>query len=116
MKRKPIPKKMRDEMAEDKFYKKCCIADSDCEGTIQWHHNLRFAGSNVNRKSCILPVCEHHHRIADRHDIRDKLNLIMAARMSDDEIEMYSKVIRYDLMRPMIIPWNPCPSISCYVS
>jgi hypothetical protein len=90
-------------MAEDPFYKKCCLADGECSGRIEWHHNLCWAGSNVNNKSCILPLCHHHHMIADYRDIKDKLNRIMAGRMTDDEKVNFSKVVRYDLMVPLLV-------------
>lgn len=84
---KPIPEKQRLEMSDDPFYKKCCVADFSCRGKIQFHHNLIFAGKRQNVG--ILPLCEYHHRIES--SIKDKLDWIMLNRMSDSELDIYSK-------------------------
>jgi len=96
---KPIPPKLRAEMSKDKFYSKCCIADNTCSGVIQWHHNLIFQGKRQNTKSSILPVCKSHHDRADTREIREKINWIMLNRMSDMEIEHYSKAIDYQQLK-----------------
>lgn len=84
---KPIPVKQRLEMSEDPFYKECCISDTSCRGVIQWHHNLIFAGKRQNVG--ILPVCEAHHR--RESEFKDSLDRVMLNRMSDTELQMYSK-------------------------
>ncbi len=92
---KPIPPKLREEMSQDKWYKKCCIADSECSNKIEWHHNLIFRGQRENVKEAILPVCQAHHRKADTREIREKLDHIMLQRMSDEQLEYYSKARNY---------------------
>lgn len=92
-----IPPAMREQMAEDKFYTKCCIADIICSGRIEWHHNLIHAGKRVNEIFCILPVCSTHHRM--EASFKDKLNYIMLKRATDDELRKYSKAIDYIAMR-----------------
>lgn len=82
-------------MADNKFYKKCCIADTNCSGRIEFHHNLIFAGKQVNEEFCILPICYYHHE-KEKHQIyKEKLNWIMWGRATDEQILRYSKAINY---------------------
>lgn len=100
---KPIPKEMREEMSQDKFYKKCCIADKECSGVIQWHHNLiSYVNGNkgrVNEIFCILPVCKEHHDKADTTLIREKLDWVMWNRASEYQITFYSKATNYKIRK-----------------
>lgn len=90
-----ISEELKNEMSDDKFYKKCCIQDSDCLGRIEWHHNLIFKGQQVNEKFCILPVCKWHHD-REKHQIyKEKLNWIMWNRATSEQITFYSKAIDY---------------------
>lgn len=57
-----IPKKLREEMSKDPYYKRCCLHNLDCSGKIEWHHALTFAGKQIQRKFAIVPACEHHHK------------------------------------------------------
>lgn len=91
---KPIPKKMRDEMAEDSFMKSCCLQGFDsCSGRIEWHHNLIYASNRVNEKFCILPLCSEHHKKESRY--KKILNRIMVWRATYDECRRYSKAVDY---------------------
>lgn len=79
---RPIPEKLKDEMASDPFYSRCCLLwIGGCSyGKIEWHHNEIYAGRQTNEKEAILPLCVAHHKLADRKDIRELLNIIMQAR------------------------------------
>lgn len=88
---KPIPPKQRKKMAEDLFYWSCCVADDQCSGNIQWHHNHTWQGKRTNEVFGILPVCEYHHRIES--SIKDRLDWVMLNRMSDIELKTFSKAV-----------------------
>jgi len=89
----PIPKKLRDEMAADPYYRRCCITGRPKGAVkIEWHHNLIFAGRQVQEKWCILPVSEAVHIQANFRDMREKLNWVMLNRATDEELARYSKV------------------------
>lgn len=90
-----IPEQLRDELSQDKFYKECCISDNDCDGKIEWHHNLIFAGKQVNETFCILPVCQYHHEKEKHLIYKEKLNWVMWARATHEQILEYSKAIDY---------------------
>ena len=87
---RPIPDKLKQEIVADKFYKKCCLCG--CR-QVQWHHNLIFAGRQVNEKECILPVCEVCHNKARNMEVREQLDLIMLTRMSPEQMKKYSKAV-----------------------
>jgi hypothetical protein len=92
-----IPKKLRDEMAADPFYTRCCITGElgTRSNPIQWHHNLIFAGKQVQEKFCILPIRKSIHDQVHHELIRDRLNWVMLNRATYEELERYRKVLNY---------------------
>jgi hypothetical protein len=96
-----IPKKLREELAEDPFYKTCCITGdtSTREDPIQWHHNLIYAGKQVQQKFCILPIKASIHEKVSNGEIADLLDWVMLNRASVDELHEFSKVrnLSYEL-------------------
>lgn len=96
---RPIPVKLRNELSEDKFYKKCCLQSSDCKGRIEFHHNLIFAGKQVNESFCILPLCHWHHEREKHQIFKEKLNWIMWCRATNEEVKKYSKAIDYQSIK-----------------
>ena len=92
-----IPPELIIELSNDPFYKKCCLDNFvyPCSGKIEFHHNLIYAGKQVNEKFCILPVCKMHHDIEKHTIIKEKLNWIMWGRATDEQILRYSKAINY---------------------
>lgn len=92
----PIPPKLREEMSQDPFYKKCCIT-GQTSGKIDWHHNLTFGGKRQNEKFCILPLAkEVHDKIAYYKELCD---WIMWNRANESEIQRYSKAINYQQVK-----------------
>lgn len=77
----------------DLFYRRCCLYDKTCSGPLQQHHNLIYAGRQVDDFWAILPLCQSHHEVADRKDVKKKLNAIMLSRASGGHVE-YEKVRR----------------------
>ena len=59
--RSPIPKAIREELAEDPYMKKCALQDSYCSGRVEWHHAFTYAGKRVNELWSIIPLCHEHH-------------------------------------------------------
>jgi len=91
-----IPKKLLNDILCDPFYKRCCIT-GEASGKIDFHHNLIFAGKQVQEKFAILPVHNsiHQYHMGITSDIKEELNKIMASRMTEEELNLYSKVIDY---------------------
>lgn len=59
---RPIPKKLRDELQNDEYYKRCARdIDGDCKGRITWEHAFIYAGKQINAKWAIIPLCWYHH-------------------------------------------------------
>jgi len=90
---RPIPKKLREELSNDPFYKKCCITGL---GDVEWHHNLIYAGRQVNEKFCILPLNKEVHKNIVKYKTR--CDWIMWSRATPKEIEIYSKAYGYKQM------------------
>lgn len=111
-----IPKKLRADMAADPFYKRCVISGQT--GTrwdpIEWHHNLIYAGRQVQRKFAILPVKRSLHLQANDKQLRAQLDWIMWNRASEDEVIEFSKAKNYGMYRMalncMFGRWSTTPA------
>lgn len=92
-----IPKPLNEEMNRDPFYRKCCLSsDGKCEGRVERHHALIFAGKQLQKKFCILPACGgFHHRYANRKDIKERFDHVLLNRATDQELEEISKAKNY---------------------
>lgn len=94
-----IPEKQIIQMANDPFYKKCCIADETCSGRLEYHHNLIYAGRQVNEPFCILPLCHFHHEHEKDTETGEHLDYIMLCRATDDDLRRFSKAVDYLALR-----------------
>lgn len=90
---KPIPAEIKEKLSNDPFMKECCIASNECEGRIEWHHNLIYGGKRQNEWWSILPVCHFHHMKESQY--KSKLNDVMCNRASYDELMPFCKAINY---------------------
>lgn len=105
----PIPLKMREEMSKDPFYGRCCVTGR--LGKVEWHHNLIFAGKQVNEKFAILPLIEEIHDRVHEKVFKEIVDWIMLNRASDDELVKYGKVrnlkFERDRLNREMGPWYP---------
>ncbi len=93
---RPIPPGLREDMANDPFYSKCCVTGATNE-KIEWHHNLTFGGRQVNEKWCILPLAKSvHDNIVKYKEVCD---WIMLNRANHEELERVSKAIDYQKLK-----------------
>lgn len=87
-----IPQSLKDELAADPYYQKCCLDYTGmCEGRIEWHHALLYGGRQQNRKFCILPLCHGHHLRAENREIKAKLEAIMVSRATAEDLAEYPR-------------------------
>lgn len=98
---RPIPQKVKKQILEDSFYEKCCITGLfSSEVKIDWHHNFKYAGKQIDEKWSILPL-ERYYKGKNFHqyhegitkEIQEKLDWIMLNRATDEELKKYSKCI-----------------------
>jgi hypothetical protein len=87
---RPIPKKLRNEMNADPYYKVCCMNNRDCEGRLEWHHTIIHSGRQLNEKWAIVPACKHHH-----DNDEEQLQLLALNRATIEELSVISKAIRW---------------------
>lgn len=90
-----IPTKLREELTSDPQYQ-LCIYHNSHHGPhmkIEWHHNLIFAGRQVQEKWCILPVCVDVHLQANNTEVRQQMDWIMLSRATLEELRRYSKAV-----------------------
>lgn len=89
---RPIPKKLREDMDADPFYKQCCITGRKDE-KIDFHHNMIYAGRQLNEKFAILPLAKSiHDRIIA---YKEKCDWVMLNRATPEQLKKYSKAIDY---------------------
>lgn len=87
---RPMPPSLRADCEADPFYQRCCISGALAKNTkIDWHHNLIFAGRQVNEKWCILPLAKDIHDNIVQY--KEKCDWIMLNRATDDDLRRYSK-------------------------
>ncbi|MDD5110861.1 MAG: hypothetical protein PHI63_06675 [Patescibacteria group bacterium] len=87
-----IPAKLKKEMAADPFYARCCISGDLARNTkVEWHHNLKFRGKQVQEKFAILPLRADIHR--DVQHWKRVCDWIMLNRATDEQLKKYSKAV-----------------------
>lgn len=122
-----MPAKLRREMNDKLFYGRCCLTGTgkpnhlasrfDPE-KIEWHHNLIFAGKQVQEEFAILPILKRLHDDVSNPEVKDRCDWIMLNRATEDQIKKYSKVVnlqrrldelneRYGAWSEGIYPMNP---------
>lgn len=77
---RPIPIKMREELAEEKRMKYCVaigLGFGFCLPRIEWDHVWIYAGRQINEKWAIVGVCSKHHRAKEGNPLLK--NCIMRA-------------------------------------
>lgn len=89
---RPIPKKVREEINSDPFYKACCLCGSS---GIQIHHNLIHSGRQSDDIKTMLPLCVDCHDMARKSCTKERLDLVMLKRMNSEEITAISKAVNY---------------------
>lgn len=101
-----IPDKLRKEMAEDPFYKTCCLygqvlngTKHECKGNVTWEHTLIYAGSKIQEKWAIIPLCEKYHGVnwyQDSGYLVKEVNVWVALnRATYEDLKRFSKAVNY---------------------
>lgn len=79
-------------LEEDPRMKVCCLRHlGGCNGRIEWHHNLIYAGRQCDMPNTILGVCSEHHEMARNKEIKEQLDQIMLNQMTDRDYDLVSK-------------------------
>lgn len=90
-----IPPELRAKLDADPWMHRCCITGRTDE-KIEWHHNLIFAGRQVNEDWAILPLLESvHDDIPGAPALRELCDWIMLNRASEDQLRPYCKSTNY---------------------
>lgn len=92
---RPIPKKLREQLAQDPFMKRCCFPGCS-EIRVEWHHVFLYAGKQINERFSIVPACVFHHR-GKGFDKRT-FERIALSRATQEELDRYP-MRNWDQMR-----------------
>ena len=86
-----LPTKLRRDLASDPFYKRCAregLHGHECAGRITWEHAMYYAGTQLQKKWAIIPLCEKAHNCGpwqDRGDMNKTVNEWIALNRAGDE-------------------------------
>lgn len=90
-----IPERLKENMANDPYYKKCARFGLSCAGRITWEHAWIYAGKQIQEKWAIIPLCEYHHDVGsyqDKGNLNKKENQrISLLRATNDDLMKYPK-------------------------
>lgn len=84
-----MPTELRNELAKDKYYKRCSIEDANCKGRITWEHAMEFRGSQVQERWAIIPLCWRHH-LGDLLN-KEKNHWIALSRATEEDLDKYPR-------------------------
>jgi hypothetical protein len=90
---RPIPEKLKKEMSEDAFMKRCARESIDCNGRITWEHAFTYAGRQINEKWAIIPLCVYHHLGKGLN--KEKNRIIAIQRASPMDLAKYPKLFAH---------------------
>lgn len=97
-----LPAKLKKELLEDPFYRVCArkgLHGHECEGRITLEHAIIYAGSQVQKKWAIIPLCAKAHAVdefQDGGDLNKGINKWIAYnRATDNELLEISKATDY---------------------
>ena len=88
---RPIPSKLRQEISQDNFMKKCCLCYNQFP---EWHHAIIFQGKQLNEKWAIVPACKWCHK-----NRLEELEYVALERATDEELQRISKGVNYKQRR-----------------
>lgn len=98
----PIPIKLRKELVADRYYKTCCLKEFPnhiCGGRITWEHTIIYAGSQLQTRWAIIPICASAHNVdafQDAGTIKKEVHVWVALnRALPSELQAISKATDY---------------------
>lgn len=84
---RPIPLKLRTQIATDPFMKRCI--HKGCLGEPEWEHCFIYGGKQINEAWAIVPCCTFHHR-GSGFD-KNFNQYVALCRASPDDLAKYPK-------------------------
>ena len=88
-----IPADLKARLHSDPRMSRCALEDDECAGRLEWHHAVIYAGRSLQVEWAIHALCQHHHAIADRKDIRAHLVSLMHT-LGGEDVKFYEKIKR----------------------
>lgn len=86
---RPIPLKLRNQIADDPYMKTCARSNEECQGRITWEHAFIYSGKQINEAWSIIPLCEFHHL---GKGLNKRINeQIALSRATDEDLAKYPK-------------------------
>jgi hypothetical protein len=92
-----IPQKLRKQLENDQYYKKCCLTGFT-RFKIDWHHCFNYQGKQINEKWNIIPIYWRKHSpqgdpdsVHNCKETKDRAELIALKRATKEELYNYKK-------------------------
>jgi len=107
---RPIPIKMREELASEPRMKRCAAAGlgfGPCEKKIEWDHVWIYAGKQINEKWAILGICEKHHYEKNGNRLLNETIMRASLRIATAEnLEKYPRKNWAQIKKSLGITWH----------
>lgn len=84
----PIPIKMREEMADDPFMKKCVITGT--KNNVSWEHCWLYKGKQIQEKWAIVPL-RLDLNVNMKGDIKEYCRYISLTRATEEDLAKYPR-------------------------
>lgn len=106
-----MPPKLRQELQNDPEYTLCALTGYDelagpCGGRLTREHALIHAGSKIQEKWAIPPICARHHGVDEYQDagtqVKDLCVWVSLNRATHEELLRFSKAINYIWKRDVL--------------
>lgn len=85
---RPIPLKLRKEIANDNFYKKCCITGNI---NVSLEHCWIYGGKQINEKWAIVPLARELNTSHPPTEVKERCRLISLRRATKEDLAKYPK-------------------------
>ena len=86
---RPIPLKLRKQLSEDPFMRKCI--HKGCNFKPEWEHAWIYSGKQINEAWAIVPCCKYHHRGDGLDKNYNKYIALTRADLKDLNTRLYKK-------------------------
>ena len=89
---RPIPLKLREQLASTGEMKLCIYNNADCKGRVEWEHAWDYGGKQIQEAWAIIPCCTYHHRGAGLDkDFNHFMSLLKARELASSGVDVFYK-------------------------
>ena len=104
---RPIQAKMREEISNDPFMKRCCITGSPL---VSWEHCFNYAGRQINEPWAIVPLRRDLNTSHPPKRVKEMCQLISLNRATKEDLAKYPKKNWEQIKKHLTSKYGTCNS------